>query len=365
VVGTPEAAIVAFLRAIRDPAFSYHLEGSGRWRVGSDEFQTTTRGDFVGDDFSVYSAVDGDEGGTLVVRGDRAAGRLGEAPWQPIEAELLRLAFDLGHTVIVGDLGPEPDSGRFRLVVTNGFELSPERATPFTSYSPIDDTIELLIDADGLPQRLTYHLEIRGDLDGRDVTSEGFETYVFSRIGEAFVFPEPEVQGTPPPTPDWSSFFGKDPSFGETSARWQKATLPGGALVIDVPGEPIEMAAEVSLPGQATILPSLVVEAISARFAIGDIRLPRNVTEGRSDEELDQILQGAVTDRLSNATVLGYRAVTVAGHPGREIVVESGNSIVRIRNVVIDGRFITISVTGPARAVGSAEADRFLYSLRS
>lgn len=362
---TPEVTIDAFLHLVRDPALSLHMDGTGRWTVGDVETRTSTVGDVVGDDRWFVVTSTAEAGGEIVLRGDRAAARIGTGDWTPIDPSPVRALFDLRHTIVVGDLGPDGPGGPYRLVVRSGFDVAPRVATPFQSYSPLDSTIELAIDADGRPLDLRYHRSIVGSLNGVATRSEGVERFAFSRLGEALALPEPALRGTVDPLPSVPLWLAP-PEASPTAADWRESTLLGGGFAVDMPGDPEAIGIEISFPHFASIeIPSLVVaEAAGARFSVGDVQVPPEVVAGRSVDERDADVRWATTSRIDNGNVLGYRAVTLAGSPGREVVVDSSGSIHRIRNVVIDDRLVTLSVSGAARAVGSAEADRFLGSLR-
>lgn len=160
---------------------------------------------------------------------------------------------------------------------------------------------------------------------------------------------------------------GADEEVRHDPIAWSAATPVRSPVdaSLDLPGDPDAIGIELSFPHLAsTEIPLLVVaEAVGARFSVGDVRIPSEAMAGRSIAKLDADVQWATTSRIDNGDVLGYRAVTVAGSPGREVVVDSNGSIHRIRNVVLGDRLVTLSVSGPAWAVGSAEADRFLHSV--
>lgn len=347
---TPEAAIDAFLRLVRDPALSYHLDGVGRWTVDDVELRTATSVDLAGVDRHFVTSQGSDEV-EVIVRGEYAVGRLGTGAWQSIDFGLSRGLYSLASTIVIGDLGPDQETGGYRLVIEAGFELFPREVA--MSSGQISSITEVVIDIDGRPLEISYRRSVIAATVGQKGLSEGIVKYTVERFGEVLTIPDlpgsatgSDTQPAPPVTPQFSQI-----------------EVPGGVYSIDMPGTPQAETREMTFGRSGIDARYLVVAVGNVRFEVGEAQIAPDIVAGMSASDQLKAARYATTSRISNGNVLGWRPVELVGFPAQEAIVDGADGTHRIRNVLVDGHLITLSVVGPSEDLGSAVVDRFLASL--
>lgn len=292
-----------------------------------------------------------------LVRDGAGFTRVGADAWRPESADLLRRFYDLSPTVVIGDLGPEPEDDRYRLVITTDFDAHP-RSIP--SVSPDEEVTEAVIDGAGRTIRLSVHYGSAQLRSGGIV--EGVWVYTFSHLEE------------PIPLPSLPGGASTAPKPTRPSTNLAKTGVPGGGFTVLLPMPQTDEVRELTFYGpgsKATTLQAAFLHAdisTGARYEVGSSRLPASIGTGLSASDVLKGARTAIPSRTSNGTTIGYRRVTVAGYPAEEVVATAADAtqraiLLRIRTVVDGDRLITMMVAGSAADLGSADTDRFLESL--
>lgn len=347
---TPETTIDAFLRLVRDPAFSYHLEGTGRWIVGDLEIHETLMADLVGAERHVFTSR-GTYEVEIIVRDGSAVARVGTGTWQSVDLEISLSLYNLASAIVIADLGPDLEAGGYRLVIDAGFEHFPLEAA--TGSGLVSSMTEIVIDEMGRPLSLQYHRAMTSMIVGKPDAHEGLVTYTFERVGEALSIPD---------LPGSAGGSELSPTV-PVVVPFAQIEVPGGGYLVEMPGAPVSEPREMTFGPSGIDARYLVAAVDEVRFELGESPISTEALAGMSAVDALIAARYATTSRLSNGDVLGWRPVTMAGSAGQEAVVDGADGTYRIRNLVLDDRLITLSVVGPGNTVGSAEADRFLSSL--
>jgi hypothetical protein len=100
-----------------------------------------------------------------------------------------------------------------------------------------------------------------------------------------------------------------------------------------------------------------------AVFCVTFIDYPEEVSKSDPEKRLDKIRDG---NKGGGGKLLSEKSVTVGPEkfPGREILVEKPDAVVRNRIVLAGARMYQVMIEGPRPFVTSAEADRFFDSFQ-
>lgn len=357
---TPIDVIDAFLDFVHDPALTYHADGAGRWVSGDLEILVASSMDRVGPNEYFQLAHESSTDMEGILQNGVAAVRQGAGSWFPVDPSFLRHLDSLSSAVVVGDLGPEPNGGGYRLAISAGFDTFPREAAE-GGGRPLDVT-EIVIDETGRPSSLSFHRWSIPSAVGQASLVEGYVVYKFTRFGEPMTIP---------------SLPGGDPRVVASEAAplaLARVAIPGGYSVL-MAGRPQTETRGLTFNGPDNRSTGLDVaythvdSGTGLRFEAGSSKLPAIIFTSLSDRERLRAVRSATSSRIGGGDVLGYREVEIEGQVGEEVVAEgeylrSKTGLFRIRNVFFDDRLIVLSVGGPIEGVGSAAADEFLASLK-
>ena len=98
------------------------------------------------------------------------------------------------------------------------------------------------------------------------------------------------------------------------------------------------------------------------RYAVIETTLPAAYIAAQGAQAV--IAQAAASEASNlRATVLGTRALQLAGATGAEVVLGNATSLFRVRIYIFDHSTVEVGLGGTLAAVASASADTFLASL--
>ncbi|MCI0456986.1 MAG: DUF1559 domain-containing protein [Gemmataceae bacterium] len=162
----------------------------------------------------------------------------------------------------------------------------------------------------------------------------------------------------------------KDPTTpkAEIPAGWQELSPPGGGFTVFLPpGKIDQKSEETPLPGggKATTQIFMLDLGDKGGYVVGFGRVPPDkVAAGSESRVLEATIQGTVKN-LRGAKINEQKDISLQGHPGRTVTVEiPGKAVLQIRVYVARGVIYQMLVGGPGKMAFSADADRFLQSLK-
>lgn len=154
---------------------------------------------------------------------------------------------------------------------------------------------------------------------------------------------------------------------------WRTVSPPGAGLSVQMPGQPkhLDQSRAKSPLGPVAHHIYQVRVKRTAAFGVYTFTYTR-LLDGRSDAVLtaDAWLDFIVARQIANyskkaeASVASRRKHTVAGHPGREVVLKAKDALIRVRVVVIGSRAVVLSGIVPHAKAMTPAVDRFQASLR-
>jgi hypothetical protein len=142
---------------------------------------------------------------------------------------------------------------------------------------------------------------------------------------------------------------------------WVEAGAPAGRYSILMPGNPKPGSVPIPLPGgrQATMYTS-TFETPNVVFFASYLDYPSDIVAGLSTEALlDRVRNG----HLQNRKMRSGRPITMAGHPGRELVAETQDGVVLvIRSLFVGPRLYQCIVEGRPGVENDPDTRKFLES---
>jgi hypothetical protein len=134
-----------------------------------------------------------------------------------------------------------------------------------------------------------------------------------------------------------------------------------GGFSVAFAAEPKEQRVPAPHGQQATIL---VAGKDGLTFAVSWFAVPKTI--GETSDKLDGLLDEAIASGVANlrGTVKDERAITLDGHKGKEVLIESERGGLRGRFFIANGRLYQVFVAGQSSLLSSREADGFLDSLK-
>ena len=142
---------------------------------------------------------------------------------------------------------------------------------------------------------------------------------------------------------------------------WQLLAPKNAGFSIAMPG--VAKAQKQNIPTKAG-KSELMTYVLGTRF--GTFNLGYSESDG-TNVQPDQLFD-RMRDQMAKpvkGTVKEEKSAGVDNHPGREVLIETDKKIyIRVRFVLVDDRFYTISVTGAREWATGKEADRFMESFK-
>src|SRR5262249_20352080 len=158
------------------------------------------------------------------------------------------------------------------------------------------------------------------------------------------------------------------PKDGEVPAGWKEYAPPGGRCSVMLPpGEVKQQTQEQPNPvvGKLTINIHGIDRAAQGAFVLAftDFR-PGALQAAKPGALRDLGLSGGLA-QLPGSKVTAQRDIKLDNHPGREVTLEvPGKGAMRARAYLVSNRLYMVAAAGPGGIASSADADRFLGSLK-
>jgi len=141
--------------------------------------------------------------------------------------------------------------------------------------------------------------------------------------------------------------------------------LEGGSFTVALPCSPTEDRQRVkTASGQLEVNVFLAEDKNNTSYVVSYSDLPEAETKkGTEQKRLDFARDGAVAK--ARGKLRSEKPVELAGHPGRELVIDTDNElVVRLRIYVAGRRLYQVMAVGPGAAVLQRDGTFFLDSFR-
>jgi len=152
-----------------------------------------------------------------------------------------------------------------------------------------------------------------------------------------------------------------------TLQNWEKFVSPDGAFAIMFPQKPLESQYSVDSPAGKLVIHSYKYMSMASYFlSYTDYPAPIDRPENKKAEALDHAREGGL--RAVNGRLLSQSEISINGHPGRLLVVDSPNggpdgSLIRNKVYLVGNRLYSMQVAIPKGAqVPDTAAEKFLDS---
>ena len=152
-----------------------------------------------------------------------------------------------------------------------------------------------------------------------------------------------------------------------TLQNWEKFVSPDGAFAIMFPQKPVESQYSMDSPAGKLVIHSYKYIGTASYFlSYTDYPAPIDRPENKKTEALDHTREGGL--RAVNGRLLSQSDISINGHPGRLIVVDSPNggpdgSLIRNKVYLVGNRLYSMQVAIPKGAqVTDTAAEKFLDS---
>jgi hypothetical protein len=146
---------------------------------------------------------------------------------------------------------------------------------------------------------------------------------------------------------------------------WKPFVPKGGGFSVLLPLTPTEHKQRLKTSaGPITVTLFIADEKkIECTFVVGYSQYPEGSIGPRTAEKrLDNARDGAVAS--AKGKLKSEKVITLDGHPGRELEIESAKGMVRTRLVAVKNRLYQTMVVGSASLVRGKEAEHFLKSFK-
>jgi hypothetical protein len=153
---------------------------------------------------------------------------------------------------------------------------------------------------------------------------------------------------------------GKKANSGPTGPGWTGFDPEQGKFSVAMPGTPEEK----SLPEATGKVWTSTADGLTYSVQYKVQEFPNGTPESDAVVQImDGDVQWSVTTK--GGTIIGEpKTLSVGGQTGREVVIDDGNTLRRIRMCVAGDRLYSVTVSGPKDKVGTPEVDSFLDSFR-
>jgi hypothetical protein len=151
-----------------------------------------------------------------------------------------------------------------------------------------------------------------------------------------------------------------------TLQNWEKFVSPDGAFAIMFPQKPVDSQYWMDSPAGKLVIHSYKHIGTASYFlSYTDYPAPIDRPENKKTEALDHAREGGL--RAVNGRLLSQSDISIKGHPGRLIVVDSPNgpdgSLIQNRVYLVGNRLYSMQVAIPKGAqVTDTAAEKFLDS---